>query len=84
MPKVLNTTVTINSKGQIVLPKWLRDQKKLSTGSKFKLRIVKDEIILIPYQVQSFIEKWRGSMPEIDLAESQNIEKRREQVLNNI
>ena len=40
--------VTISSKGQFVLPKEIRDKFKLRTGSKVKIIVDGDEIILKP------------------------------------
>ena len=43
--------VTISSKGQFVLPKEVRDKFKLSTGSKIKIMVDGETIILKPRTV---------------------------------
>ena len=43
--------VTISSKGQFVLPKEVRDQFRLSTGSKIKIIVDGESIILKPRTV---------------------------------
>ncbi|NLW48241.1 MAG: AbrB/MazE/SpoVT family DNA-binding domain-containing protein [Firmicutes bacterium] len=43
--------VTISSKGQFILPKEIRDQFKLATGSKVKIVVEGENIILKPRTV---------------------------------
>jgi AbrB family looped-hinge helix DNA binding protein len=41
-------TAKISSKGQIVIPKEVRERLKIDPGTCFRVRIEKDEIILTP------------------------------------
>ncbi|MEP7362349.1 MAG: AbrB/MazE/SpoVT family DNA-binding domain-containing protein [Acidobacteriota bacterium] len=44
-------TTTISSKGQITIPKEIRDQLNLTEGTKFAIRVVNGRIELIPKNV---------------------------------
>lgn len=44
-------TTTISSKGQITIPKEIRDQLKLTEGTKFAVRVVNGRIELVPRNV---------------------------------
>ncbi|BBB92249.1 MAG TPA: AbrB/MazE/SpoVT family DNA-binding domain-containing protein [Methylomusa anaerophila] len=49
--------VTISSKGQIVLPKEVRDQFKLSNGSKVKVIVDGDTIVLKPRSIADELQE---------------------------
>lgn len=49
--------VTISSKGQFVLPKEIRDQFKLSNGSKLKIIVDGDTIILKPRNIADELQE---------------------------
>ncbi len=49
--------VTISSKGQFVLPKEVRDQFKLSNGSKVKIIVDGDTIILKPRSIADELQE---------------------------
>ena len=44
-------TTTISSKGQITIPKEIRDQLNLTEGTKFAVRVVNGRIELLPKNV---------------------------------
>lgn len=48
--------VTISSKGQLVLPKELRDKFRLNSGSKVKIIVDGERIILQPKTVQDELQ----------------------------
>ena len=48
--------VTISSKGQLVLPKELRDKFRLNSGSKVKIIVDGEQIILQPKTVQDELQ----------------------------
>ena len=48
--------VTISSKGQFVLPKEVRDKFKLSTGSKIKIVVDGEQIILKPHTLSDELQ----------------------------
>lgn len=49
--------VTISSKGQLVLPKEIRDKFKLISGSKIKIVVDGEQIILIPRTVEDDLQE---------------------------
>ena len=84
------TTVTIDSAGRFVLPKWIRTKFDFSTGQKIKLTEIESGIILTPElpDKRNFIKN--GCILTIDTgagkaAESDfNVEKFREQNIDKL
>lgn len=61
----LMATVTISSKGQIVLPKRLREELALREGDRLELRRERDHIVLQPApktQAGKSWRSWRGAL----------------------
>jgi AbrB family looped-hinge helix DNA binding protein len=50
LPKLpgANAITTLSSKGQLILPKAVRDRRKLATGAKFLVEETEDGILLRP------------------------------------
>ena len=60
MAKSLNTTVT--SKGQITIPREIRDQMQLSSGSKLEFFYKENYIIILP--MNKSLKKLKGILPK--------------------
>jgi bifunctional DNA-binding transcriptional regulator/antitoxin component of YhaV-PrlF toxin-antitoxin module len=62
MPKVITNTITINSRGQLVLPIQIRKEMNLIGGGKMLFSFDEQNkfTILKPMQSKSFIQKWVG------------------------
>lgn len=64
MAKSLNTTVT--SKGQITIPKEIRNKMQLSSGSKLEFFYKDDYIIILP--MNKSLKKLKGILPKPEKA----------------
>jgi AbrB family looped-hinge helix DNA binding protein len=68
-PEILMATVTISSKGQIVLPKRLREEMSIREGDRLELSREDDRLVLRPV-VQPARERdwkrWRGVLSGTD------------------
>lgn len=53
------TTVTVSSKGQIVLPKRLREDLQIHEGDRLELRRERDHIVLLPTPAAQSRRSWR-------------------------
>lgn len=60
MAKLPNTTIT--SKGQITIPREIRDKMHLSLGSKLEFLCKDDYIIILP--VNKSLKKLKGILPK--------------------
>jgi bifunctional DNA-binding transcriptional regulator/antitoxin component of YhaV-PrlF toxin-antitoxin module len=62
MPKILLDTVTINSRGQLVLPINIRRNLKILSGGKltFQYNPKTQKTTLEPIKVDDFVTKWSG------------------------
>jgi bifunctional DNA-binding transcriptional regulator/antitoxin component of YhaV-PrlF toxin-antitoxin module len=62
MPKLLTNTVSINSRGQLVLPIQLRKEMNLIGGGKLLFSFDPENrfTILKPMQSKDFVQKWAG------------------------
>lgn len=58
------STVTLSTKGQIVLPKPLRDRLNLRRGARMRIVIEDDRIVLtpLPEENETSWERWRGRL----------------------
>lgn len=56
-------TATISSKGQITIPKEIRDQLRLTEGTKFYCRIVDGRIELVPKNVSVWTLRGMAKSP---------------------
>ncbi len=56
------TAVTISSKGQLVLPRKIRDKLKLSTGDRVDLQMVDETIVLRP--LKKSLSDLEGFLPK--------------------
>lgn len=52
------STTTLSSKGQIVLPKLVRSQLKLTPGMKFLCRVQGDSVILTPETPRNHVKEY--------------------------
>lgn len=60
MAKSLNTTVT--SKGQITIPREIRDKMQLASGSKLEFLYKDDYIVMLP--TNKSLKKLKGILPK--------------------
>jgi bifunctional DNA-binding transcriptional regulator/antitoxin component of YhaV-PrlF toxin-antitoxin module len=62
MPKILTNTVSINSRGQLVLPIQLRKEMNLIGGGKLLFSFDPENrfTTLKPMQSKDFVQKWAG------------------------
>lgn len=62
------STVTLSTKGQIVLPKALRDQLNLHRGARMRVAVEADRIVLTPVteEEQTSWSRWRGRLAGSD------------------
>ena len=56
----MNTTVTIDRAGRVVLPKPLRDELRLEAGDSLELGLEGEQITLRPIRAKSPLRKDRG------------------------
>ncbi len=74
--------IKLSSKGQIVIPKQIRNQLALQSGATFHVEVVGDEIHLRPrYQKQTIIDamqQLRGAVADADLVADLENERQRE------
>ena len=56
----MNTTVTIDRAGRVVLPKPLRDELRLEAGDSLELGLEGEQITLRPLRAKSPLRKERG------------------------
>ena len=56
----MNTKVTLDRAGRVVLPKTLRDEMRLSPGDTLDLTIKGDEVTLRPRRGTTSLQKERG------------------------
>lgn len=57
---MLNTTVTLDSAGRVVIPKALRDELHLEAGDSLSLETVGETVTLRPVRSSSPLRKERG------------------------
>jgi AbrB family looped-hinge helix DNA binding protein len=67
----------LSSKGQVVLPKKIREKLNLKNGDQFQARIVNGNIILEPVKVDK-IERLHGILAGTDVLKELEEEHRRE------
>lgn len=67
----------LSSKGQLVLPKTIREQLRLKNGDQFQARIVDGKIILEPVKL-STIKRLHGVLAGTDVLRELEEEHRRE------
>ena len=67
----------LSSKGQLVIPKPIREALKLRTGTQFYIRLKKGKIILEPVAT-SPIAALYGKYPDVDFLADLEAEHRRE------
>jgi bifunctional DNA-binding transcriptional regulator/antitoxin component of YhaV-PrlF toxin-antitoxin module len=62
MPKIITNTLSINSRGQLVLPIQLRKEMNLIGGGKLLFSFDEKNrfTILKPMQSKDFVQKWAG------------------------
>ena len=56
----MNTTLTVDKAGRVVLPKPVRDQLQLSAGDSLELETSDDQIVLRPVRGTSRLRKKQG------------------------
>lgn len=63
-PPIIMETTTLSSKGQVVIPKTIRDDARVSAGSLFEVRYVEGEIRLraVPAVAASALEEVAGCL----------------------
>ncbi len=59
-------TVRVSSKGQIVIPKPIREQLKLDQGADLQISVEGDRVVLEKSDPEDW-RRWGGSMKGIDL-----------------
>jgi len=59
-------SITLSSKGQLVIPKPIRDALGLEEGTRFHIQVAEGKIILEP-QTGSLIERLYGKFADADL-----------------
>ncbi|MFO7684102.1 MAG: AbrB/MazE/SpoVT family DNA-binding domain-containing protein [Chloroflexota bacterium] len=58
--------ITLSSKGQLVIPKPIRDALGLEEGTRFRIQVAEGKIILEP-QTVSLVERLYGKYADTDL-----------------
>jgi AbrB family looped-hinge helix DNA binding protein len=56
----MNTTLTVDKAGRVVLPKPVRDELQLSAGDSLELQLSEDQIVLRPVRVTVGLRKKQG------------------------
>ena len=56
----MNTTLTLDKAGRVVLPKCVRDQLQISAGDSLELKISEDQIVLHPVRNRLGTRKKQG------------------------
>ena len=69
--------VRLSSKGQLVIPKSIREALRLKTGTRFDVSVQKGKIILDPVQT-SAVDALYGKYPDVDLLADLEAEHQRE------
>jgi AbrB family looped-hinge helix DNA binding protein len=67
----------LSSKGQLVLPKKIREKLNLKIGDQFQVRVMDDKIILEPVKKDA-IEKLHGILAGTDILKELEEDHRRE------
>jgi len=67
----------LSSKGQVVIPKAVREALGLRAGTRFHIQVVKDKIILEPIEI-SPVNALYGKYPDVDFLSGLEEEHRRE------
>ena len=57
---IMNTTLSMDKAGRIVLPKPVRDELQLSPGDSLELEITEDRIVLRPARTKARLYKKHG------------------------
>ena len=70
--------VTLSSKGQLVIPKPVREALSLSSGDQFQVLIVEGKIVLEPVVNHSSVERLYGKFAGHDLLSDLEEEHRQE------
>lgn len=70
--------VTLSSKGQLVIPKPVREALNLSSGDQFQVKIVEGKIVLEPVMDHSQIDRLYGKFTGVDLLRDLEEEHRQE------
>jgi AbrB family looped-hinge helix DNA binding protein len=61
----MSTEVTVDSKGRIQIPKAVRDKVGLHIGGKARLKVEKENIVIIPpISAEEFIKEMEGCIKE--------------------
>jgi AbrB family looped-hinge helix DNA binding protein len=56
----MNTTLTVDKAGRVVLPKPVRDELQLTAGDSLELESSEDQIVLRPVRVASGVRRKQG------------------------
>ena len=73
-------TAKISSKGQIVIPKGVRERLKITSGTFFNIRLEKEDIVLTPMKatpIQRLYKKFSGEtiLDELEKEHAAEIER---------
>jgi AbrB family looped-hinge helix DNA binding protein len=71
------TTVTVSSKGQIAIPKAVREKIGLQEGTRLRLSVEGDTMVLRKYSEEVW-RKWEGRFPNSRMLEDLEREHREE------
>jgi AbrB family looped-hinge helix DNA binding protein len=74
-------SVTVSSKGQVAIPKVVREQLGLREGTKLQLRVEGRDLILRKPST-GFWRTWAGKFAGIDFTEQRREDRRREVALD--
>jgi AbrB family looped-hinge helix DNA binding protein len=55
---------TVTSKGQVTIPKWIRDELGLAPGTEVEFEIVADHVILRKKVSAEELTRWQGYLHE--------------------
>lgn len=59
--------VRLSSKGQLVIPRQIRDALGLKSGTQFDVRLEGDQIIFVPINTTSLVDELYGMFSDVDL-----------------
>lgn len=59
--------VTLSSKGQLVIPKHVREALNISSGDQFRVKIIEGKIVLEPLEDHSQVDRLYGKFTGDDL-----------------
>lgn len=70
--------VKLTSKGQLVIPKPIRDALRLKTGDRLDIQVENERIVLHPSRVEERIEALYGRLAGVDMLSELEEEHRQE------